>query len=80
MIYVAFPFGDFESYFRIGRYLNEDDIQLISKLYRAEFVTHEIPPGIYSIKQISEIVYAKADRPGTLQLQHDDITMKTNSY
>ena len=39
MGYAISPFRDFESYLRIVVHLDEDDIQLISKQYNANFVT-----------------------------------------
>ena len=75
--YVALTFRDFESYLRIGCFLDEDDLHLFWKQYISKLVTSEIPPGNYSIKGIAEVVYTKADRPGTLQLEYDDITKKT---
>ena len=75
----ASTFRDFESYLGIVQDLIEDDIQLILKQYNSKFVRYEKPPGNYSIKVISEMVYGKADHPGTLQLQNDDINMKKNS-
>ena len=77
MTYFTSPLRDFESYHRVGRYLKEYDIQLILKHYISKFVTYEIPPGNYSIKDISEIVYTKANRPGNLQIEYDDINIKT---
>ena len=76
MTYMALPFRDFESYLRIGRFMNADDIQLILKRYISKYVTYEISRGNYSINDISEVVYAKTDGPGTLQLEYDDIIMK----
>ena len=70
-------FRDFENHFRIVVSLDENDIQFILKQYNSHFITYEQPPGKYSIKDISEIVYTKGDRPGTLQLEHDDFSMKT---
>ena len=57
--------------------LNEDEIKLISKQYNSHFVTHEIPPGIYTNKDISDAVYTMGDHEETLQLDFDDIIMKT---
>ena len=34
------------------------------------------PPGIYSIKAISEVVYTKGNHDGTLQIEYDDISKK----
>ena len=40
-------------------------------------VTYEILPEIYSIKDISTVVYTITDHEGTLQIKNDDISMKT---
>ena len=77
MTYVVSRFRDFESYLRIGHYINEDDIHLNLKQYNSNSVTYEIRPGNYSIEDVSEIVYKTANRPGNLQLEYDDINMKT---
>ena len=47
---------DFESYLRNLTGLNEDDIQLILKQYNYKFITYEISPGIYTFKEISEVL------------------------
>ena len=70
-------FRDIESYLRVVVGLDEDNIQLILKQYTPKFVTYEIPPGIYSIKGISKIVYTNGDHEETLQFECDDISMKT---
>ena len=80
MDYAASPFPDFDCYLRNTGDLNEDDTQLILKQYIRKFVRYEIPPDIYSIKDTPEIVYTKADRAGTVQLEYNDINMKKNSF
>ena len=67
----------FESYLRIVVGLDEDDIQLILKQNNEKFITTEISPGIYTIKDIGEAVYTMGDHQGTLQVEYDDITRKT---
>ena len=49
------PLRDFESYLRIVVGLNEDDIQIILKQYNSKFIKSELSPGVYSIKDISEV-------------------------
>ena len=71
------PIQDFECYLRIVVGLDGDELQLISKHYNSNFVTYELSPGIYTIKDISEAVYTMGDHEGTLQIKNDDITMKT---
>ena len=69
-------FRDYESYLRIVVGLDEDDIQLILKQYNSNFVTFELSPGIYTIKDISEAVYTRGDHEGTLKVECDDISMR----
>ena len=77
MFYAISPFGDFESFLRTTGDLTEDDIQLILKQYISIFVTFEIPRGIYTTKDILDAVYTVGDHEGTLQLENDEISMKT---
>ena len=77
MDYVRSPFQDFESYLRIVVGSDEDDIQLILKQHNSYFVTYELPPGNYTIKDISEVVYTMGDYEVTLQTEYDDFAMKT---
>ena len=78
MSYLGSPFRNFESYLRIVVGLDEGDIQLILKQYNSNFVTYEITLGIYTIKDISEAVYTIGGHEGTLRIEYDDISMKTN--
>ena len=75
--YARSPFPDFESYLSIVVSLDEDDIQLISKQFISKIVTYETPPGINSIEDSSEVVYTMGDHEATLQIKHEDISMKT---
>ena len=77
MAYSRSPFGDFESYCRIVVRLGEVGIQVISKQYKSNFLTNEISPGVYSIKDVSEDVYTMGDHGKTLQIEYDDISGKT---
>ena len=61
MCYARSPFRDFESFLRIVVGLNEDDIQMIFKQYKSYFVTYELYPGVYTIKDVSEAVHTKGD-------------------
>ena len=76
MGYARSLFRDLESYLRIVVGLGEEDIQLTLKQYISNFVTYEITPCIYSIKDSSEAVYNMGDHEGTLKIEHDDISMK----
>ena len=56
--------------------LGENSIQLILKQYISNFVTYEITPVIYSIEDLSAVIYTMGDLEGTLQTKYDDISMK----
>ena len=75
--YARSPFRDFESYLRIVVGLDEDGIQLILKPYIANFVIYELDPGIYTIKDLQEALHPLGHHDGTLQMEYDDISMKT---
>ena len=76
--YARSPFRDFESNLRIVVGLDEDDIRWIKKQYKSNFITYELSPGIYSIKDIAQDVYTMGGHDGTLEYEYDDNTMKTN--
>ena len=57
--------------------MDEDDIQLILKQYNSNFVTYELAPSVYSIKDNSEAVYNMGDNEGTLEFEYDDKSKKT---
>ena len=77
MGYARSPFPNFDAYFRIVVGLDEEDIELLLKHYISDFVTCELAPGIYSIKDFSEAVYTIGDPEATLQIEYDGISMKT---
>ena len=70
-------FRDFESYLRIVVGLDEEDIQLILKEYNSHFITYELTPGIYTIQDISDAIQTFSGHKETIQLEYDDISMKT---
>ena len=76
MGYAQSSFRDFENYLRIVIGLDEDDIQLILKLYVSHFTRHEIPPGYFLIDDIPEIVSTQGDHPGNLYFEYDENSMK----
>ena len=78
MGYARSPFGFFERYLRFVVGLHEEDIQLVIKRYNWNFVTYESAPGIYSLKDTSEVVYTKIDQKGTPKTEYDDISIKQN--
>ena len=70
-------FRDFESYLRIVVGLDEEDIQLILKEYNSHFITYELTPGIYTIQDISDAIQTFSGHKEIIQLEYDDISMKT---
>ena len=77
MVCARSPVRDFESSLRIVVRLDEDDNQLILKQFDSISVIYESSPGIYIMKDISEIVYIIDDHEATLQIESDDVTIKT---
>ena len=75
--YAKSKFRDFESYLRIVVGLDEEDIQLILKQYNSDFVTYELTPGIYTIQDISDTIYTFSGHSEIIEIEYDDITMKT---
>ena len=71
------PFRDFETYLRVVVGLDESDIHINIKQKNSNFITYEIPPGIYPVEDFSEIVYTMGDHEGTIQIEYDEISMKT---
>ena len=69
-------FRDFESYLRIVVGLDDEDIQLILK-NNSHFITYELTPGIYTIQDISDAIQTFSGHKETIQLEYDDISMKT---
>ena len=74
--YARSPFRDFEPYLWITG-LDENDIHLLINQYNSNFVTYEIPHGVYNIKDTSEAVHTAGDNEGTLRIQNDEVSMKT---
>ena len=70
-------FRDFESYLRIVVGLDAENIQLSSKQYNSQFITFELTPGIYTIQDISDAVHTFAGHNEILQIEYDDVSMKT---
>ena len=70
-------FRDFESYLRIVVGLDEEDIQLILKQYNSHFITYELTPGTYTIKDVSDTIHTFSGHSEIIQIENDDITKKT---
>ena len=81
-IYTSSVFKDFESFLRTQIDLVEDDIKLVLDEYNSNFNTYELQPGIYTFKDISEVLFniLQSEYPGpsnVIDIEYDDITMKT---
>ena len=75
--YSRSQFRDFESYLRIRVGLDEEDIQLILKEYNSHFITYELSPGIYTIKDISDVIQIFSGHSEIIEIEYNDISMKT---
>ena len=80
--YVSSVFQDFESYLRTEVDLVQDDVKLVLDEYNSSFVTYELDLGIYTFKDISEVLFniLQSEYPGSsnvIDIGFDDITMKT---
>ena len=80
--YVRYIFQDFESYLRTEVHLVEDDIKLVLDEYNSSFIAYEIEPGIYTFKDVLEVLFniLHSEYPGpsnVIDIEFDDITMKT---
>ena len=60
---------------RVG--LDEEDFQLILKENSSHFITYELSPGIYTIKDISDAVYTFSGHSEIIEIEYNDISMKT---
>ena len=92
--YTHSPFRDIESLMKLLVCLDEEDIQLVSKQYNSYFTRYEISPGIYSIKNVSDVLSlgfeneleirgrirlnVKYDKSDLIIIDCDNVTMRTN--
>ena len=60
---------------RVG--LDEEDIQLILKEHNSHFITYKLSPGIYTIKDISDVVKTFSGHSDIIENENNDISMKT---
>ena len=79
--YSSSIFQDFESFLRTEVDLIEDYIKLVLDEYNSSFVTYEIPPGIYTFKDFSEVLlnFLQLEYKGDFNeivIGIDDITRK----
>ena len=77
MGYARSPFRYFESFLKVVVDLDEDDVQLFLKQYNLGFKTYELSQGLTQWKKNSESIYTMGDHEGTLNDEHDDISLKT---
>ena len=80
--YSSSIFQDFESYLRTEVDLAEDDVRLVLDEYNSSFITYEVSPGIYTFKDISEVLLnlLQSENKGEfikIVVDSDDITRKT---
>ena len=80
--YVSSVFQDFESFLRTEVDLVQDDVKLVLDEYNSSFITYKLEPGIYTFKDVSEVLFniLQSEYPGpsnVIDTEHDDITMKT---
>ena len=80
--YSSSIFQDFESFLRTEFDLIEDDIKLVLDEYNSSFITYEISSGIYTFKDISEVLlnFLQSEYKGDFNkivIEFDDITRKT---
>ena len=47
-------FQHFENYLRTEVHMVEDDIKVFLNEYKSSFITYEIQPGIYSLRDLSQ--------------------------
>ena len=56
-LYNSSLFQDLESFLRTEVDLVEDDIRLVLDEFSSIFITHELSPGIYTFKDLSETLF-----------------------
>ena len=81
-VFILCLFQYFESFLITEVDVVEDDIKLVLDEYNSSFVTYELPPGIYTFKDLSEVLFniLQSEYPGSLNvidIKFDDITRKT---
>ena len=57
--------------------LGDEDIRLTLKQYNSHFITYELTPGIYTIQDISDVIRTFSGHSEIIQIEYDDISMKT---
>ena len=80
--YTSSIFQDFESYLRREVDLVEDHIRLVLDVYNSNFITCELLPGVYTFRDLSEVLLRKLQLEfegvdNAIVIEFDDISMKT---
>ena len=80
--YHSSVFQDFKNYLRTEIDVVEDDIRLVLDKYNSSFITYDVQPGFYTLKDLSESVFniLQPEYPASdkvIVIGFDDITMKT---
>ena len=80
--YITYIFQGFETYIRTEVDLVEGDIRLVLDEYSSSFITYELQPGVYILKDLSEALFniLQSEYPGPSNLivnEIDDISIKT---
>ena len=81
--YIRSIFQDFEKFLRTEVDFVEDDVRLIIDRfdeYNSSFITYELQPGIYTFKDVSEVLFniLQPEYPGpsnVIVIEFDDISM-----
>ena len=83
----------FEGNLKILSSLDQNDFQLISKQNDSKFITYEIPPGLYTFEDLSEVPsrgfkngfelrkkqrYLKIDNSDSILIESENVTLITN--
>ena len=80
-LYVSSVFQDFESFLRTEIDLVEDDIRLVLNESNSSFITYELEPDLYTLKDFSEAPFNILHpeyriKNNSVDTENDDQTMK----
>ena len=78
--YARSPFRDFKINLRIVIGSDENDIEIILKQYNEKFITYELSPGIYTIKDSAKLFTQKAITKGLYKLNIMMLPWKRNLF
>ena len=75
---------DFESYLRTVVALVEDDIRFVLDEYTSNFITYDLPIGIYTFEDNSEFsalnIQRESDLSESINIEVDDSSWKLNWF